>query len=185
MGLCLRPSNPRMPIRTPGVCRVRLQYHRLVTVALMGTACGLPVALLGMLRVADSEPSSSANSTTMISQLFPTASEDGQNLSGEKSSRSAPAPGVTETFPIDTALVPVFFSVTVLNSRLNRGTVPNERLEGVTLSCSGAGLTALTRVPNWVNSKQCCSYRFPQEAIAFIGQPFLVCAAARFPECSC
>jgi hypothetical protein len=43
--------------------------------ALSGTICGFPTALLGMLRVADSDPRSSAKNTTMIAQLFPTASD--------------------------------------------------------------------------------------------------------------
>jgi hypothetical protein len=50
-----------------------------------GNRLRLPAALSLMLRVADSDPSSSANSTTMISQLFPTASEGGHNLIGTNS----------------------------------------------------------------------------------------------------
>jgi hypothetical protein len=121
----------------------------LVTVALRGTVCGLPVALLWMLRVADSDgPGISANNTTMIAQLFPTASEDGPKLSGVNSSESVLAPGVTDTFEIDTAPEPVFFRVTFLNSKLNRGTLPNERLVGVTLSCrrTAAGLTVIVQM---------------------------------------
>jgi len=70
--------------------------------------------------------------------LFPTASEDGHELSDVKSS---PATRVTETFPIDTAPAPMLFTVTVLNERLSRLTVPNETGFGVTLRHFCAELT--------------------------------------------
>ena len=103
-----------------------------VTVALNGTEFGLPAGLFGILSVAESDPRLSANITTMIGQLSPVVSDCPHKLIAVKSSRLVPAPGVTEVLEIDTGAVSVFFNVTVLIARLNRPTVPNDRLDGVT-----------------------------------------------------
>lgn len=103
----------------------------MITVALRGTVCGLPTALLGMLRVADSEPRFVANKTTIIEQLCPAPSEDRQKLSVRKSEW-----GVTETFPSASVPAPGLFNVTVWYSRLKRRTVPKLRLLGETFSCA-------------------------------------------------
>ena len=87
-----------------------------------------------MSRVALNAPRLSAKNATTIVQLFPGASEDPQKLIGVKSSESAPVPGVTDTFEIDKVLVPMFFTITFLNRRLNRLTVPKLMLVGVTLT---------------------------------------------------
>jgi hypothetical protein len=85
-----------------------------VTVALRGIDCGLPVALLGMLTVADSDPAFSAKSTTRIGQLLPGASEEPHKLIAVKSALAVPAPGVTDARASDIDPVPEFVRVTVL-----------------------------------------------------------------------
>ena len=83
-------------------------------VALSRTVCGLPTPLLGMLRVADNEPSSIANNTTVIVQLCSGASERGHQLTDVKIPWSVPGAGLTDTCDIDTGTVPVLVSVTFL-----------------------------------------------------------------------
>ena len=110
-----------------------------VTMTSSGTACGLPTALLGRLRVADNGPTSRAKTTMSILQLLPGTSTDPHKLVAAKSPLRVPSPRLIDGFSIETARVPVFMTVTVLWRGLNRGTDPNEIRSGKTLSCKAGG----------------------------------------------
>src|SRR5664279_4263096 len=129
----------------PGASACARQCLFWITLALMGTVCWLPAALLGIPSVADSVPRSWAKSTTMIEQLRQGASELPHRLSAKKLPCAVPAPGVTDILERETGPVPAFFRVTVLYCRLNRLTLPNDTLDGVTLKCGAAGLTVIVQ----------------------------------------
>jgi len=114
--------------------------------------CGLPAALLAIVKMADWKPRSSAKNATAILQLLRTASDRGQRLSAKNSRPLARVPGVTEMLDIDTGMVPVFVTVTVVVRSRKRGTVPKDTLFGATFSCAIGGLTVIEQatvlVPN-------------------------------------